>query len=45
MVTGTMVAGRWLMRDRKLLTLDEEAIVRRARECSAAVWQRYAEIE
>jgi len=45
MVTGTMVAGRWLMRDRKLLTLDEEAIVRRARECSAAVWQRYAGVE
>jgi putative selenium metabolism protein SsnA len=43
-VTGTMVAGQWLMRDRKLLTLDEEAIVRKARERSATVWQRYAEI-
>jgi cytosine/adenosine deaminase-related metal-dependent hydrolase len=44
MVTGTMVAGQWLMRGRKLLTLDEEAIVRQARERSAAVWQRYAEV-
>jgi putative selenium metabolism protein SsnA len=43
MVTGTMVAGRWLMRDRKLLTLDEAEAVQRARECSARVWQRYAQ--
>jgi putative selenium metabolism protein SsnA len=44
-VTGTMVAGKWLMRDRKLLTLDEEAIAARARELSAAVWQRYLELD
>lgn len=41
-VTATMVAGQWLMRDRKLLTLNEEAIAARAREVSSAVWQRYA---
>jgi putative selenium metabolism protein SsnA len=41
-VTSTMVAGRWLMRDRELLTLDEDAIVSRARELSAEVWNRYA---
>jgi cytosine/adenosine deaminase-related metal-dependent hydrolase len=41
-VTATMVAGRWLMRERRLLTLDEAAITARARELSAAVWQRYA---
>jgi cytosine/adenosine deaminase-related metal-dependent hydrolase len=42
-VTATMVAGRWLMRDRKLLTLPqgEAAIAARARELSAAVWRRY----
>ncbi len=40
-VTSTMVAGRWLMRDRVLLTLDEAAIAARAQELSAAVWQRY----
>ena len=44
-VTATMVAGKWLMRDRKLLTLDEEAIAARARELSAAVWQRYLELD
>jgi cytosine/adenosine deaminase-related metal-dependent hydrolase len=41
-VSSTMVAGKWLMRDRELLTLDEEAISARARELSAGVWQRYS---
>lgn len=40
-VTATMVAGKWLMRDRVLLTLDEAAIAAKARELSAGVWQRY----
>jgi putative selenium metabolism protein SsnA len=44
-VTSTMVAGKWLMRDRALLTLDEAAIAAKARELSAAVWQRYVELE
>jgi putative selenium metabolism protein SsnA len=39
-VTATMCAGRWLMRDRRLLTLDEAAIAARARELSAQVWKR-----
>lgn len=43
-VTSTMVAGKWLMRDRKLLTLDEESIAARARELSAGVWQRYGQM-
>jgi putative selenium metabolism protein SsnA len=43
-VTATMVNGRWLMRDRQLLTLDEEAIVARARELSAGAWLRYQEL-
>lgn len=42
MVTSTMVDGQWLMRDRQLLTLDEEEITARARELAPAVWQRYA---
>jgi putative selenium metabolism protein SsnA len=41
-VTSTMVGGKWLMRDRKLLTLDEAAIAARARELSAQTWERYA---
>jgi putative selenium metabolism protein SsnA len=44
MVSATMVAGRWLMRDRVLLTLDEAAIAAKARELSSAVWGRYQEL-
>jgi putative selenium metabolism protein SsnA len=44
-VTATMCAGRWLMRDRKLLTLDEAAIAARTRELSARTWQRYLALE
>ncbi|MCS7282305.1 MAG: putative aminohydrolase SsnA [Anaerolineae bacterium] len=40
MVTATVCAGRVLMRDRKLLTLDEEAITARSRELAAQVWRR-----
>jgi cytosine/adenosine deaminase-related metal-dependent hydrolase len=43
-VTSTMVAGRWLMRDRVLLTLDEAAIAEKARELSAQAWQRYQKL-
>jgi putative selenium metabolism protein SsnA len=41
MVTMTMVAGRLLMKDRVLLTLDEEQIAQEARRLSANVWERY----
>jgi putative selenium metabolism protein SsnA len=44
-VTSTMVAGKWLMRDRELLTLDEAAIAARASELSAKTWERYAAVE
>jgi putative selenium metabolism protein SsnA len=40
-VTSTMVGGKWLMRARELLTLDEAAIAARARELSAQTWERY----
>jgi putative selenium metabolism protein SsnA len=39
-VNSTMVNGRWLMRDRQLLTLDEARIHARARELSQALWNR-----
>jgi len=41
MVTSTMVGGRFLMRDRKLLTLDEEAIAAEAAALAPEVWARY----
>jgi cytosine/adenosine deaminase-related metal-dependent hydrolase len=43
MVTTTMVTGKVLMKDRKLLTLDEEEIAARAREIAPRVWKKYQE--
>ncbi|GAB1470047.1 putative aminohydrolase SsnA [Chloroflexota bacterium] len=43
MVTSTMVAGKFLMRDRKLLTLDEAEIAARAREIAPRIWKKYEE--
>ena len=40
MITTTISAGRVLMRDRQLVTLDEERITAVARERAAAVWAR-----
>ena len=39
-VTGTICNGLWLMKDRKILTLDESEISDRARELSRKTWQR-----
>lgn len=44
MVTTTICAGRVLMQDRQLLTLDEAAITARSREIAASVWHRYNEV-
>lgn len=41
MVTSTIVAGKVLMQDRKLLTLDEAEINAKSREQAPAVWERY----
>lgn len=43
MVTSTMVEGKFLMKDKKLLTLDEEEITARAREIAPKIWKRYEE--
>ena len=43
-VTHTICAGRILMRDRQLTTLDEEAIGTRARELATEVWRRIAKM-
>ena len=42
-ITATVCAGRVLMRDRTLLTLDEESITARSRELAAQVWKRVNE--
>ena len=41
MVTTTIVAGEVLMRDRELLTMDEEQVAARAMELAPGVWERY----
>ena len=43
-VNTTIVGGQVLMRDRKLLTLDEERIAVQAREYAPKVWKRFAEL-
>jgi putative selenium metabolism protein SsnA len=44
MVTSTMVAGKLLMHNRQLLTLDEAEITARSRELAAEVWQRFEKL-
>jgi len=44
MVTTTIVAGKVLMRDRKLLTLNEKEITEAARKKAASVWETYNEL-
>lgn len=39
-VVTTIANGRVLMRDRRLVDLDEEEIAAKARECAAGVWKR-----
>ncbi len=41
MITTTIVAGKVVMKNRELQTLDEEEIFARARELAAKVWKRY----
>ncbi|MGD8456397.1 MAG: putative aminohydrolase SsnA [Anaerolineales bacterium] len=40
-VTSTLVAGKFLMRNRKLLSLDEAEITAQARALAPQVWERY----
>ncbi|MFD0860103.1 amidohydrolase family protein [Roseovarius aquimarinus] len=41
-VTDTMVAGRFLMRDRRLTTVDEGAAIDEAQAATDAMWARFA---
>jgi putative selenium metabolism protein SsnA len=43
-VTHTIVGGKMLMQDRRLLTLDEKAIAAKANELAKRVWRRVAEL-
>lgn len=44
-VTHTIAGGQLLMKDRQVLTLDEEAIARKATELAAGVWKRVWEMD
>ena len=44
MVTTTIVAGKILMKDRQLLTLDEDAIMAHAQDLAPKVWARYSDV-
>lgn len=39
-VVSVMVDGRWLMRDGRVLTIDEEDVVQRAEEMGHSLWRR-----
>ena len=39
-ISSTMCDGKWLMRDRKILTLDEEAILKEACDRAKAIYKR-----
>lgn len=41
-VRSTMVAGRFVLRDRRITTVDEAQVLARARAAAAALWQRMA---
>lgn len=41
MVTSTMVNGKFLMKDRKILSLDTERVYFEAKKCAPHVWDRY----
>jgi putative selenium metabolism protein SsnA len=41
MITMTMVDGNILMKDRKILCMDEEKVFAEARQLAPGVWQRY----
>jgi len=41
MVTDTMVKGKWLMKNKELVDIDEKEITTKAYELSKKVWKRY----
>ncbi len=41
-VRSTMVAGRFVLRDRRITTLDETQVLTRARAVAASLWERMA---
>lgn len=44
MVTTTIADGKVIMKDRKIINLDEEAIIKEAKEISTYVWKKYHDL-
>jgi len=44
MVTTTIAAGKILMRDRKVVVVDEDAVIQEAKQISTSVWKKYQEL-
>jgi putative selenium metabolism protein SsnA len=44
-VRSTMVAGRWVLRDRRILTVDEADVFARARVTAEALWKRMSQTQ
>ena len=42
-ITSVMVDGHWVMREGKVLTIDQEDVVRRAEAVGHSVWRRLLE--
>lgn len=43
-VTDTMVNGRWVMRNRRIVGVDEEAVREKARKVAEKVWKRFQKL-
>ena len=43
-VTDTMVNGQWLMRDRRVVGVDEEAVREKSQKVAVKVWKRFREL-
>jgi cytosine/adenosine deaminase-related metal-dependent hydrolase len=43
-VAHVMVAGRWIVRSRRVVTLDARAVYERARSSAAALWRRMEQL-
>jgi hypothetical protein len=43
-VRSTVVAGRFVLRDREIVTVDEADVLGRAREAAARLWERMRRI-
>lgn len=43
-VRSTLVAGKWVMKDRKLVTVDEESILAHSRESAAKMYRKMEEL-